>query len=352
MRKKETVSSMELDLCVGDLAKRFGKTFVQKHVRRYADEMLSLSCVEPEEGGNTGVFDMAAQEWVASGQDFAGWTYWAGGTVALSWLNPRPEWGEGIFRVGHPREFAELVALLRQHLSALRAPLSDSRTVRLSQVADLYALLPGGRDGWRALDLKRLPKDMPRDMRKAVDRRLVQDYDTMTCGKTRPPPAFEETWPEAFGTLPAAAPLLREGYVLQKDRRAVRALDLASENGTGLWNTFAPVLVVPRGEGVSAFFLREYLAGDRDAGAHLECAFSTENSLAEVAAWLARLPVTMPPDVAGQIRLAAQANLMRQRVLEAAARLAGGRMPFRETGTRHREAMRALNKMVEASQAF
>jgi len=78
----------------------------------------------------------------------------------------------------------------------------------------------------------------------------------------------------------------------------------------------------------------------------------TENSLAEIAAWLARLPVTMPQDVAGQIRLAAQANLMRQGVLEAAARLAGGRMPFRETGTRHREAMRALNKMVEASQAF
>jgi hypothetical protein len=351
MRKKETILSVEMDLCVGGLAKRFGQTFVRTNVKRYADEMLSLSCVEPKEGGNTAAFDMTTQEWVDSGQDFTRWTYCAGGTGDLSWLNPKPEWGSGFFYVRHPREFAELVALFRQPLTALRAPLPDLRTVRLSRVAELFALLPDGRYGWRAQDLVRLPKGLPRDMSRAIDRRLVQDYDTMTCGRTCAPPAFEENWPEAFGALPDATPLLREGYVLQKDRAAERALELAFEEGSNLWSTFAPVLVVPRGDDISAFFLREYLAGDRDAGAQLECAFSTEHNLAEVAEGLTSLPVTMPADVMYQIRLAAQANLMRREVLGAAFRLADCRAPFRELVVRHREAMRALDKMVAASQA-
>ena len=351
MRKKETVVSVEMGLCVRHLAKRFGRAFVQKHVKRYADELVSLSCVRPEAAGNVGVFDMTAQAWVDSGQDFANLDYCAGGTVSLSWLNPRPEWGSGFFYVRHPREFAELVALFRQPLAALRARLPDSQTARLSQVADLYALLPDGQSGWRALDLMRLPKGLPRGMRRAVDRRLVQDDDTMTCGKTCAPSAFEESWPEAFGALPDATPLLRDGYVLQKDRAAERALELAFEEGSYLWNRFAPVLVVPRGDDISAFFLREYLARDRDAGTHLECAFSTKHGLAEVAEELARLPVTLLPDVVGQIRLAAQANLMRREVLGAAFRLADCRAPFREMSIRHREAMRALEKMVAASQA-
>lgn len=147
------------------------------------------------------------------------------------------------------------------------------------------------------------------------------------------------------------ARFLSEGYVLQKDRAAERALELSFKEGSHPWNMFAPVLVVPHGDDISAFFLREYLAHDRDAGIRLECAFSTEHGLAEVAEEIARLPVTMPPDVAGQIRLAAQVNLMRRGVLNAAYLLADGRVPFRETGILHLEAMRALNKMVAASQA-
>lgn len=130
MRKKETVSSMELDRCVGDLAKRFGKTFVRNNVKRYEDEMLSLSCVQPEVCGNTGAFEMPAQERVDSGQDFVGWTYGAGGTVALSWLKPKPEWGEGFFRVGNQLAGARLKAGLTQ------AQLAHELGIRQNMVSD------------------------------------------------------------------------------------------------------------------------------------------------------------------------------------------------------------------------
>jgi hypothetical protein len=350
MRRKKTAGSASLDLCAEFIRARFGDVY-DRELNARSDIMIFISVVEPYNGGNACVFDESKLAWVDSGQDFTSWMIWSDVTVSVGYLEPKTESGNWFFRLGHPREVAELLHLLRQSVDTLAAPLSESRIVKLSEVADLYTLLPDGRSGWRALDLRRLPKGMPRDMRRAVDRRLVQDYDTMTCGKTREPPSLSEVWPEFFNGLPDAAPFLRAGYVLQKDRAATRALDLAFEDGARHWSTFAPVLVVPRGDGISAFFLREFLAGDRAAGEHLQYAFSLEHDLATVCALLRKLPVTMPSNLTDQIRLAAQSNLMRQGVLEAAFRLAGCPVPFREAGLRHREAMRAINKMVAANQA-
>ncbi len=347
MCEKEAITSLCLDIAAEFIEKRLGKEFA-RNLKRYSD-MTVITGVEPEDGSNACAFDASKLEWFDSGMAFSNCEIWGSGTVFVSYPHPVGLSGYGCFHVGHPREFAELLHLFVQPLSALTAPLSEFRIMKLNKVADVYALFRGETEnGWRALDLARLPNGMPREMRGALKNELLQDYDAMTCGRTREPPRFFEMWPELFGALPEATALLRVGYVLRKDRPATRALDLAFSEGAYLGNIFMPILIVPRGDDISTLYLREYLNSDRDAEAHLRAAFSEKNNLDMICALLTKLPITLPSDYTDQVRLAAQANLMRQRVLDEAFQLANCRAPFRQMGVRHQATIHALGRMIEA----
>jgi hypothetical protein len=345
MSNNSAVVGREIEFYVAAIRRRFGSQF-DLILKVWAD-MLVLSVIDPEGGGNVGVFDDVKLAWVDSGQDFTYWTVYQGGSVNAGYLSTSVCADNGWFQLGHPREFAEILHLFRQPLRMLQAPINVCRPIGLGTVADLYALI---RDEdakrWRALSLSRLPAGIPRPMCRDLERRLAQDYNAMTGGGYYEPESITEKWSVFCEKLPDARLLLQDGYVLQKDRSVEWALGLSTEEGSRFWSTYVPVLVVPHEDKVSALFLREFLIGDDGAWNHLQDCFSGKHSLTEIGTRLKRLPVMLPTTIMDQIRLGAQTNLMREVFLREARRLANSRTPFGKIGMRQRSAIKDLRRMT------
>ena len=333
-----------LDICREFIVKRFGKDPGKGRVP--GESFMTAGMVTPEDGGKFRLFNERELIWEDSGFDFTNWCIVHDGKVFVCY--PDDDGGGGLFiRVGHPREVAELLHFLVQPASCFDAALGESRIVKLGELGSFHALIPAG-NGWRSLPLARLTSDIPADFREAVGLNLVQDFDAMIKGRTCEAWKFVERWPELIGGLPDAAPLIRAGYMLQPGLNVSDALDkLAS--GLRTTQPFLPVLMVPSREDVSCLFLREYLNGDREAAGQLKNAFSDGNSLEQVHAALGKVELSMPAALTDQIRLAAQVNLMRQRVMQQAERLTYTRVPFGELTTKYRNAVLSIDRLMESS---
>jgi hypothetical protein len=345
MDSLDAKKDLYLDICQEFIAKRFGKDpGVNREPSR---SFMTAGMVTPDDGGTFRLFNQRDLTWEDSGFDFTNWSIVHDGKVFVGYSEDFEGEYDFFFKVGHPREVAELLHLFVQPASCFDAAPGASRVAKLGELAAFHALIPGG-NGWRALDLARLPSDSTADFRDAVGLSLTRDFDAMIKGRTCEAWKFAERWPELIAALPDAGPLIRAGYLLEPGLNVSDALDkLASEPRTT--QPFLPLLMVPSCEDVSCLFLREYLSGDRQAAGQRKNAFAEGKSLEQTHAALANVELSMPLALTDQIRLAAQVNLMRQRVMQEAECLAHTRAPFGELTATYRNAVRAIDRLVEAN---
>jgi hypothetical protein len=343
MDSLDVKKDLYLDICCEYIVKRFGKD--PGINREPGRSFMTAEMVTPDDGGKFRQFNERDLTWEASGFDFTNWSMVHDGKVFVGYSEDYEQDSDFFFKVGHPREVAELLYFLVQPASCFDAAMGESRAVKLGELVTFHALIPAG-NGWRALALDRLTSDIPADFRDAVGRNLVQDVDAMIKGSTCEAWKFVERWPELVGALPDAAPLIRAGYLLQPGLNVSDALDkLAS--GLRTTQPFLPMFMVPSREEVSCLFLREYLNGDGKAAGQLKNAFSEGNSLDQVQAAFANVKLSMPPALTDQIRLGAQVNLMRQRVMQQAECLANTRASFADLTAKYRNAILAIDQLIE-----
>jgi hypothetical protein len=333
-----------LDICHEFIVKRFGKEPGRGRVP--GRSFMTATMVTPEEGGTVRRFNEADLSWDDTGQDFTNWSIVSDGKVFVSYPEDDPEDGGMFFKVAHPREVSELLCLLVQPFveAPLASAMPPSRQLNLGDLVDMHVLIPMG-DGWRALALALPPSTMPQGLPEALGSNMVQNWDSLVSGKSCEAGKFADRWPDFIGSLPDAAPLLRAGYLAKKHLNLHHALDLLAEGPRGN-GPFLNMLLVPSREDVSSLYLREYLNGDFEAAKQREGAFAEENDLGKVHAGLKNVAIRMPAAFVDQIQLAAQVNLMRQRVLQQAECLANWRATFEELIIRYRDAGQAINELI------
>lgn len=341
MKQTDTIDNKCLVICNEFIEKRFGK---DPGFNRYPEQDRMLAnLLSPEDGGKVCWFDTSDLSWVEADQNFTSWCIMANGSVYVA--NPEDATGdEDIhFQTRHPREAAELIHLFVQPSSRLISPISESHCLELSELASLYALIPCGK-GLRALDLKCLPTSMPPDFRKTLGVSLTQKENSLITGEGCEAHQFAGRWPNFVGTLPDAEPLVRAGYVLCKGQPAGNGLNLLTGD-PNIAGPFVYILLVPSRDDVSSFYLGEYLNYDIDAYEQLENAFSEANDLEMICAMLANLSVRLPVDFTDQLKLAAQSNLLRQRVIQIAGELINCRSPYNILQIQYQAASSALNRI-------
>lgn len=342
MKQTGSIDRQYLDICAEFIEKRFGK---DPGINRYPElDRIHINLISPEDGGKVCWFDESDLSWTEADQRFTSWCIAPDGTIYVA--NPEDATDEEdiCFQTGHPREAAELIHLFVQPSARLLPKICESHCLELKEIANLYALIPSG-EAWRALDLSCLPRGMPPDLRKTLGLSLTQRGDSLNRGECCDSRQFAERWPNFVGKLPDAGPLLRGGYVLAKDQPAGHGLKLLT-GGPNIAGPFVYILLVPARADVSSFFLGEYLNYDIDAYEQLENAFSEANDLEMICAMLADLSVRLPKAFTDQVKLAAQSNLLRQRVLENANQLIHSRAPYHSLQNQYLAASSSLNRIV------
>lgn len=332
------------DICQDYVYKRFGR---EPGLGRVPDRtFLTATMVTPEDGGKVVRFNESDLLWEDSGCVFTNWSIAHDGKVFVDYSDGDVDDDGMVFRVGHPREVSELFYLLVQPMSYFEAAVFESISWKLGDLVNMYVLIPMG-DGWRGLDLAHLPSNMPPEFWEMLGRNLVQNSDSIGSDQFCEAGKFAERWPEFISALPDAVPFLRAGYLADKYLNLRHALDWMVV-GPRANTMFLKVLFVPSRDDISALYLREYLNGDRKAANQLRAAFAEENELGKVHDMLKNVTIRMPAALTDQIRLAAQLNLMRQRVLHAAAIVAHERAPFGELTSQYRDATRAIKGFITA----
>jgi hypothetical protein len=342
MSKKKTSDELYLDICAEFIENRFDKN---PGIQRYPDtDRLYANFVTPEDGGKVCWFDTSDLSWVEADQNATSWCILPDGTVYVA--NPEDATGDADIqlKVRHPREVAELIHLFVQPSSRLLPKISESHCLKLGEAADLYALIPYG-EGFRALDLKRLPADMPVDMLQPLALSLTHDGESLSRGDYSGPSWFATKWKDFVDSLPEAMPLIRDGYAFNKNCYFGDGMILLG----GIHDIAGPFLfflLVPSRDDVSSFYLAEYLNHDLAAYEQHKAALMEGNNLGIICTMLADLPVHLPADYTDQIRFAVQHNLLKQEVMNSARGLVGHRAQFDQQQSRYQAAVSALDQTL------
>jgi len=334
-----------LDICASFIEQRFGNTLVMARFPEWG--YMYCGRIAPQDGGEVCKFDGAKLTWSACGQDSTYWSIEEDGAVYAGY--PQDDASEGVltFQAGHPREVSELIHLFVQPSARLTAEISESRIFKLGNIADLYAMI-ASKDGWRVLNLARLPAKMPEGVRTSLSLTLTQNWERLTKGEGCQAWEMEDRWPDFVGGLPDAEPYLRAGYLVDPDCRLRLGHNLP-QGAAGKDDPFSGILFIPHDD-VSSFYLGEYFGYDRNVLKHMRDAFAVENDLDTVCAMLTKIPVCMPPDFTDQIKVASQTNLLRCDVIDKAKQLVRTPAPYRDMCVRYQAARHALGRMVDACQ--
>lgn len=343
MSSPTSVGGLYLDICAEFIENRFGKNL--GIIRQPDFGYLHVDRIAPLDGGKVCKFDEPSLTWFACEQDSTYWNIGEDGEVRVGYPADDPREGVQCFHVGHPREVAELIHLFVQPSKRLVAGIAESRFLKLGNIADLYAVIPSG-NGWRVLDLARLPDAMPEGIRTALALNLTRNWERLTNSEGCRAWELKARWPDFVGGLPDAAPYLKVGYLTSPDCCLRTGLSLMN-GAAGEVDPFLGILLVPH-EDVSSFWIGEYFEYDRSVLRLVQDAFAVENDLETVCAMLTKTSICMPPDITDQIKLAAQTNLLRSSVIDKAKQLVYTRAPYRNFGARYQTAGLALDRMVDA----
>ena len=216
------------------------------------------------------------------------------------------------FRVDHPREVSELFSLLIR--PAKHAPPTDDCRFaerKLGEVADFWFLLPDG-DTWRVLDPAALPAGVPDEFRKALYSNLMLDVDAIFSEMFCAAWCFTQRWPNVVKSLPDATQQVCAGYILDPSAGTMKsAVDLAV-TPPDKEETMVQVLIVPNAKAISALYLREALSGDRDLAQRLVKACLVKEGLDAWIQAVKGVAIHLPVELGQQVRIAAEANAVRE----------------------------------------
>ena len=315
-------------VCEEYVAREFGKT-VQFRRSPHGSHLNATLCVS-EGGGDLRCFNLGVRTWDVMEDDEMYVQIALDGLVSVGYsLMDQADYGM-VFKVGHPREVAELFHLLLNpaaHLKPEEECLYGER--KLGEIAEFRILIPDG-ETWRIVDPSNLPQDTPEDFRKAFHLNLSREWNHFTSGATHAAWDFAGRWPDFVKSLPVATSLVRAGYVLDLDGYMKSAVNLAvvppacPPSG----DAFFDMLIIPSQEHVSSLYLREVFNHDKELGKRIEKAFSTSNGCETMMAAIKAIALHLPLENRRQIRLAAEQNAIRQWLLSVAERVATQRGGF------------------------
>lgn len=303
-------------------------------------------------GGNIRCFNLGERTWDAMEDDDIHVYIFNEGTIEVGYsLEDQADMGMR-FKVGHPREVAELFHLLVNPDAYLAADKDvPSKVRKLGDLGEFHVLIPDG-DIWRIVDPAALPQGAPDDFRKAFHLNLTRDWDHFLSGATCAAWDFAGRWPEWVKSLPNAAPHLRDGYVLDSAGAMKSSADYAVVPPAGPpgGEVFLQTLFKPLWPRVSSMYLREMINGDKEMAQIIQQAFNTTGELESLVVAIKAIPVNLPENIPDQIRIAAEHNAIRQWLLCVAGRLANQRGCYHTQGERHWHLAQALGEMVDRTQ--
>ena len=265
-----------------------------------------------EGGGDMRCFNLDQRTWDVIENDDIQVDVECDGTVSVGYtLEDQASLGM-TFRVEHPREVSELFSLLIRR--AKHAPPMDDCPFaerKLGDVADIQLLLPDG-DTWRVLDPSAIPEEVPVEFCKALYSNLMLDVDTIFSESFCAAWRFTQRWPGIVKSLPDAARQVCAGYILDPPAGTMKsAVDLAVMP-PDKEETMVQVLIVPDAEAVSALYLREALSGDQNLAQRLVKACLVKEGLDAWIQAVKGVAIHLPVELGQQVRIAAEANAVRE----------------------------------------
>ena len=253
------------------------------------------------------------------------------------------------FKVGHPREVAELFHLLVDpaHYVAPEEEVTFG-TYTIGEIFDLYALIPD-RATWRILDLTSLPAESTEDFLKAFYFNLNRNWNNFTSGKTFEAFRFAERWTDFVRSLPVATEHLRAGYLLHPEGDLLSAVDLAVISPSER-SLFLAILAVPSRQDVSSLYIRELLNGDTAICKGVRKSFTPAANLESFMAAIRSTEFHMPKEYRHQIRISAEHSAMRQWLLHIAELVATQRGCYLMQDKAHWHLAITLHQILDGSQ--
>jgi len=299
-------------------------------------------------GGDIRCFNLGERTWDAMEEDDIHVNISHEGLVHVRYSKEEQLDRSMAFKVGHPREVAELFRLLVDpaHYVAPEEEVTFG-TYTIGKIFDLYALIPDGAT-WRILDPAILPAETTMDFLKAFYFNLNRNWDNFTSGKTFEAFRFAERWPDFVRSLPLATEHLRAGYLLHPEGDLLSAVDLAvippSER-----SFFLAFLAVPSRNDVSSMCVRELLNGDTAICKGIRKSFTPAENLDAFIASIKATELHMPKEYRHQIRIAAEHSAMRQWLLHVAELVATQRGCYLMQDKAHWHLAITLHQMLKGS---
>ncbi len=202
------------------------------------------------------------------------------------------------FKVRHPQEAAELVALYRQSANLLQRPPDPLANRTLGELVNFYALIPADK-GHRTFPLDDLPLNIDCRFASNLSANLLQRKDATALNVSA----------RFLNSLYPAHPHRRSGYVLSPTGRLSSAvgLNLARQSKS----PGAHLLVVPRAGICSPYFLSEAINHDAAVAKEVRRVFAGAGSVHELIEQLKGTAIRIRTDLWEQRREAAEREQQR-----------------------------------------
>ena len=252
----------------------------------------------------------AQKRWYDSERDFCHLEIRPDGRVLVAYVDETDEDGAMDLQVVHPREAREFIDLLHRPIANFAEKTVRMSSRPLSSVADIQIILPC-RGKWRAWNPAIAMADMSREFASALLNCLWAGESPLLAKPEHAAAAICDRWPEQVASMVDDESILREGYVLSSSRGVTSAIELAIDASAD-HSRCAKILLMPKEGMASCFYLREYLAGDIDAGAVMSSLFAYLHSPDALNVAFRNAMIQMPENFMDQVRMAAEINMTRQ----------------------------------------
>lgn len=254
--------------------------------------------------------------WYGSGRDFCHAEILHDGRVMVAYVDDTEDEGSMVLHVAHPHEALEIIDLLHHPIADFTGNKVSIISRSLSSLADIRILLPC--DGkWRAWDPSIASGTPGQEFASAMVHCLRAGESHWQAKPGHRANAICARWPEQVSSMMDAESILQGGYVLTGAGGIESAMRLSIDI-SAVDFPYAKLLLLPKEGKVSWLYLREYLAGDQDAGAALEAMIASLHRLDDLNMAIRNIAIQIPEDYLDQVRVAAEINMTRQWLLDEA----------------------------------